>query len=248
MSSANHPNRVVSASRVINASPAEIFDILADPAQHHVIDGSDTVIAARGGNPDPAQHGGPFRHGHEDGPPLPDHQRGGGVRGEPPHRLAPFRPPHLALPAGTGGGSTKVTESFDWCQSRFPPVYEWVGYPAKHEVNMARTLERLDAHLTGGLRTEGTGSGPSSSPAVIWPGRRSDGDHAQPGQLGLVDQRLVAHDDGADGGVPQPAVAGLDGGPRVGRVAAQGDDPRRPLDLGLEAGPVAAGQEAAGSG
>ncbi|MDH4076057.1 MAG: hypothetical protein OEW29_08980, partial [Acidimicrobiia bacterium] len=43
--------RVVSASRVIAASPEAIFDILADPNQHHVIDGSDTVQAARAGNP-----------------------------------------------------------------------------------------------------------------------------------------------------------------------------------------------------
>ena len=45
---------------------------------------------------------------------------------------------------------TRVTESFNWGVARFPPFYEWVGYPARHEVNMAKTLERLDAVLTDG--------------------------------------------------------------------------------------------------
>ena len=43
---------------------------------------------------------------------------------------------------------TRVTESFNWGVSRFPPFYEWVGYPERHRENMTRTLERLDALLT----------------------------------------------------------------------------------------------------
>ena len=36
-----------------------------------------------------------------------------------------------------------MTESFDWSKARFPPVYEWVGYPDRHRVNMTASLERL---------------------------------------------------------------------------------------------------------
>jgi uncharacterized protein YndB with AHSA1/START domain len=147
MSSAN-PNRVVSASRVINASPAEIFDILADPAQHHVIDGSDTVVAARGGNPERLSLGAKFGMDMKMG--LPYRITNEVVEFEPDRRIAWRHFGHHIWryelePTDDG---TKVTESFDWSKSRFPPAYEWVGYPAKHEVNMARTLERLDAHLT----------------------------------------------------------------------------------------------------
>ena len=44
--------------------------------------------------------------------------------------------------------TTRVTESFEWGTARFPPVYEWVGYPKQHEQNIAATLERLEAVVT----------------------------------------------------------------------------------------------------
>jgi uncharacterized protein YndB with AHSA1/START domain len=41
---------VVSVERVIPAPPEAIFDLLADPARHHDIDGSGTVVAAKQGS------------------------------------------------------------------------------------------------------------------------------------------------------------------------------------------------------
>ena len=41
-------NERVSTSRVIAAEPQELFDVVADPSLHHVIDGSGTVTASTG--------------------------------------------------------------------------------------------------------------------------------------------------------------------------------------------------------
>ena len=142
--------RVVSASRVIPAGPAEIFDLLADPDKHHVIDGSDTVMAARSGNPERLSLGAHFGMDMKMG--VPYRITNEVVEFEDNRRIAWRHFGHhiwrYELEPVEGG--TKVTESFDWASSRFPPFYEWMGYPAKHEVNMARTLERIEAHLTAG--------------------------------------------------------------------------------------------------
>jgi hypothetical protein len=141
--------RVVSASRVIAASPAAIFDLLADPDQHHVIDGSDTVVAARSGNPPRLALGAKFGMDMKMG--VPYRITNEVVEFEEDRRIAWRHFGHhiwrYELEAVEGG--TKVVESFDWSKARFPPFYEWMGYPAKHEVNMARTLERIEKHLAG---------------------------------------------------------------------------------------------------
>lgn len=41
---------VVTVERVIPAAPGAIFDLLADPAHHHDIDGSGTVVEAKAGS------------------------------------------------------------------------------------------------------------------------------------------------------------------------------------------------------
>jgi len=41
---------VVTVERVIPASPAEIFELLADPSRHSEIDGSGSVVGAKGGS------------------------------------------------------------------------------------------------------------------------------------------------------------------------------------------------------
>ncbi|MDP9093935.1 MAG: SRPBCC family protein [Actinomycetota bacterium] len=51
---------LVSETRVIAAPPQRLFDIIADPAMHPVIDGSGSVKSARVGNPDRLQIGSKF--------------------------------------------------------------------------------------------------------------------------------------------------------------------------------------------
>lgn len=136
-------HRVVSAERLIAAPAATIFDLLADPSAHHRFDGSDTVVSAPDGNPERLSLGARF---------------GMNMRLVVPYRMSnevvEFEEDRLIAWRHFGHhvwryelepveGGTLVTESFDWSTARFPPFYEWVGYPARHEVNMANTLERL---------------------------------------------------------------------------------------------------------
>ncbi|MEL7208760.1 MAG: SRPBCC family protein [Actinomycetota bacterium] len=142
--------RIVSATRVIAAEPSAIFDVLADPARHHVFDGSGTVVGGRDDNPERLSLGARF---------------GMDMRIVVPYRMSnevvEFVENEVIAWRHFGHhvwryqlvpveGGTEVTESFNWGVARFPPFYEWVGYPTKHEANMAESLARLDEHLTGG--------------------------------------------------------------------------------------------------
>ncbi len=138
-------NRIVSATRDI-AAPAEvIFDLLADPSKHALIDGEETVKGVRDSSPERLSLGAKF--GMEMKIVVP-YIIGNEVVEFEENRLIAWR--HFGHhvwryelePIDDG---TRVTESFDWSKARFPPFYEWVGYPAKHEEGMAKTLEKLAA-------------------------------------------------------------------------------------------------------
>ena len=81
-----HDERVVRVERVIPADAATIFDVLADPRQHPVIDGSGSVRRTRGEPPERLALGSEVRHAHAHRPAVLDQQRGGRVRGRAPHR------------------------------------------------------------------------------------------------------------------------------------------------------------------
>ena len=49
---AGHSKYLVRVSRVIDADPQTLFDIVADPAQHPVIDGSGSVTGMQAGGPE----------------------------------------------------------------------------------------------------------------------------------------------------------------------------------------------------
>ena len=55
-----HPRDVVTAERVIHASPSTIFDVLASPNRHPEFDGSGTVKHVRTGGPERLSEGATF--------------------------------------------------------------------------------------------------------------------------------------------------------------------------------------------
>lgn len=133
----------MSVSRVINASPEAIFDVLADPARHGEIDGSGMVQRHRGQSTR-LELGSRFGMDMQLGP-LPYRIS---------NRVVEFEEASLITWAHFGGhrwryrlepvdGGTKVTESFDWSTSRLPQAIELAGYPKKHPASMEATLERL---------------------------------------------------------------------------------------------------------
>lgn len=140
---------VVSVSRVINASPDAIFDVLADPARHIEIDGSGTVQDIRGESSRLAlgsKFGMDMKMGF-----LP-YRISNTVKEFEENRLIAWahfgghRWRYELEPTEVDGrAATKVTESFDWstCPPGVGKGIELAGYPKKHPANMAATLERL---------------------------------------------------------------------------------------------------------
>ena len=137
--------RVVSVSRVIQASPEAIFDVVADPARHGEIDGSGMVQNVRGESKR-LELGSTFGMDMKFGP-LPYRIS---------NKVVEFDEGRLIAWAHFGGhrwryelepvdGGTKVTESFDWSTARVPKAIELMGYPKQHPANMEATLERLAA-------------------------------------------------------------------------------------------------------
>jgi len=136
--------RMVSGSRVIEADAADIFAVLQDPRRHGEFDGSGTVQSAQMNAPDKLELGSRF---------------GMKMRIVVPYAMTSevveFEQDRLLAWAHFGGhrwryelepvdGGTRVTETFDWSTSKAPWFIELVGYPDRHRVNIAATLERLE--------------------------------------------------------------------------------------------------------
>ena len=140
-------DQVVSVSRIIQASPEAIFDVLADPARHSEIDGSGMVQNMRGESKR-LELGSKFGMDMKMGF-LPYKISNTVVEFEENRLIAwahfgKHRWRYELEPmAETDGGGTKVTESFDWSTAALPKAIELMGYPKKHPANMEATLERL---------------------------------------------------------------------------------------------------------
>jgi hypothetical protein len=141
--------RVVSVSRVIPAPAEEIFAVIDNPAMHPVIDGSGTVRKPRGA-------GAHLVLGDRFGMDMRV-----GVPYRISNKVVEYEKDRLIAWAHFGGhrwryrlepveGGTRVTESFDWSTSKFPPFIELMGYPKRHPAAMEKTLERLERAVAEG--------------------------------------------------------------------------------------------------
>jgi uncharacterized protein YndB with AHSA1/START domain len=142
-------DRKVSVTKEV-AVPAEaVFDLLADPAKHPLLDGSGTVQASRG----PAQRlalGSSFALQMRDHVPyrivntVVEFEDGRRIawRHFSGHRwiwqLEPLE-----------DGRTRVTETFDWSTAHTPALIELLGYPQRNERGMVATLERIEQLAAG---------------------------------------------------------------------------------------------------
>ena len=141
------PDRCVSVSRFIHASPAEVFAVLADPAKHPEIDGSGTVRKARSVSTSPLKLGDRFGMDMKFG--VPYRIANTVVEFETDRKIAwaHFGKHRWRYELVPKDGGTEVTETFDWSTARSPKMIELMGYPKKHPAAMAKTLERLAAHV-----------------------------------------------------------------------------------------------------
>lgn len=140
----------LSVSRVIAAEPQQLFDVVADPSMHHVIDGSGSVRGTKSTSRKLAL-GEKFTTSMRIGVPYLIS-----------NKVVELDEPHCIAWSHVGGwrwryefepveGGTKVTETFDWSTARTPlgRLYvEKMGWPRRHLPNMEKTLARLDALVT----------------------------------------------------------------------------------------------------
>lgn len=140
------PNSV-SASRVIAADAQRLFDIVADPTLHHVIDGSGSVKGTRGGSRKLAM-GDKFTTSMRIGVPYLIS-----------NKVVEYVESERIAWAHLGGwrwryefepveGGTKVTETFDWGPSKAGAYINFMKWPAKNRRSIESTLARLEAFAT----------------------------------------------------------------------------------------------------
>jgi uncharacterized protein YndB with AHSA1/START domain len=141
----------VSVERVVAASPEKIFDVLADPAEHPVIDGSGTVRDTRGAAPARLSLGAKFGMSMRIG--IPYAITNTVVEFEEGRRIA-WR--HIGghrwrYELEPVDGGTRVRETYDWSRAMLGTRLYIVmtGWPRRAEKAMTETLERLDARVTG---------------------------------------------------------------------------------------------------
>jgi hypothetical protein len=153
--------RKVSTERVIAASPARIFDVLADPAMHPVIDGSGSVRGELKGNPKRLALGSRFGMAMHLGFPYPI--RNTVVEFEDGRLIAwcgfnkhQWRFELEPVEDASGVEKTRVIETFDWSTARFPPSIEWMGFPKRNLPGMVKTLVRLQQHFASDAATAGS--------------------------------------------------------------------------------------------
>ena len=139
---------LVTESRVIAADPQAIFDIVADPAMHPVMDGSGTVRASLDGAPRRLAAGTKFGMDMKLGAPYKITNEV--VEFEDGRRIAwrhfnghVWR--YLFEPVD---GGTKVTEQWDARRVWNRLALRLSGFPARNRAGIRATLEKLEALAT----------------------------------------------------------------------------------------------------
>ena len=147
----SHP-KIVSETRLIPATPQQIFDLLADPAGHALIDGSGTVQGPAAG-----------RGSTENSRLTLGSKFGMRMKLGVPYRITnevvECDEPHLIAWRHMGGhiwryrmvevpGGTHVTEEFDWRGARSATMLRLMRAPSKNRRSIQATLERMAQHFT----------------------------------------------------------------------------------------------------
>lgn len=143
----NTTEQQVSTSRIIAADPQALFDVVADPSLHHVIDGSGSVKGVRGGSRKLVL-GDRFSTSMRIGVPYLITNKV--VEYEDGRRIAwahvgGWRWRYEFAPVD---GGTEVTETFDWSTSKAGFYIKMMSWAPKNLASMERTLARLDAFVT----------------------------------------------------------------------------------------------------
>jgi hypothetical protein len=141
--------RSISRSAVVPAAPQAVFDLLADPAMHPLLDGSGTVKACREGNPSRLALGAEFNMG----------MRNKGFRYRVQNTVVAFVEGRTIAWRNMNHtiwrydlepveGGTKVTETWDWGPVGPAGVlFRLGGFMKDNTRGIEATLQRLEAHF-----------------------------------------------------------------------------------------------------
>jgi hypothetical protein len=142
--------RKVSTSRVIAADRQAIFEVIADPSLHPVIDGSGTVGGAQAGGPERLALGARFGMDMKMGASYKILNEV--VEFEEGRVIAwrHFNGHRWRYAFGDVPGGTEVTETFDWSIAKAKLPLELAGFPKRNLAAMRATLERLDRYVITG--------------------------------------------------------------------------------------------------
>lgn len=141
----------VSATAIVDASPAEVFDFIRRPANHSIISGDSSVKSANSG-PEVLALGNRFGMSMRVG--LPYRISNKVVEFEPDRLIAWchfFGHRWRWQVEDAGDNRSKVTETFDLSTARFPPALKLLGYPRGHEKNVAASVANVVAHFAPGV-------------------------------------------------------------------------------------------------
>jgi hypothetical protein len=139
---------LVSESKVIAADPQRLFDIVADPAMHPVMDGSGSVQAIRDGGPDRLSLGAKFGM---------DMKMGASYKIL--NTVVEFDEPKVIAWRHFNGhvwrylfepvdGGTKVTEQWDARPAKNRLFLRLAGFPGRNRKGIIATLEQLSMVVT----------------------------------------------------------------------------------------------------
>jgi hypothetical protein len=141
----------VSVSRLIPAEAQRLFDLVADPTMHPVIDGSGSVRGIKGPKRKLAL-GDRFTANMRIG--LPYFISNTVVEYAEGRRIAwahaggwRWRWEFEEQEPVDGEPITRVTETFDWSTSRVPSYPTRLGWPEKNRRSMERSLNRLATYI-----------------------------------------------------------------------------------------------------
>lgn len=140
----------VIVERVVDAPPEAIFELLADPSKHPLLDGSGTVKQSPSSGPARLSLGAKFAMGMKAG--VPYRVTNTVIEFEESRRIAWH---HFAghtwrwsLEPLDGGARTKVTEEWDPTTSKAGWLLERLGFPERNRKGMEASLGRLQEILT----------------------------------------------------------------------------------------------------
>jgi uncharacterized protein YndB with AHSA1/START domain len=134
----------ISATGVVAAPPAVVFDYLRRPANHQELSGDGTVKGTLDG-PEVLELDSKFGMRMRLGVPYRIHST---VTELEQDRLIAWRHPggHVwrwSLEPTDDGRATRVTETFDMSTAKFPPALRLFGYPERHRKNVVDSVTKL---------------------------------------------------------------------------------------------------------